>query len=132
MPTPPERPKVTDPIAWGNLVKSWAKGDKPVPKTLEDFLSQCTAANVGLTLPSYVDAFLPLPQQPKNIFVLRLPPKELIEESEDYLNKGGKYLIPKFYDDRYDQSGVPLDVEQDQKLDFHAERTGDYTIGLCL
>jgi hypothetical protein len=128
MPNPiPERPKVDDPIAWGNLVKSWAKGEKPHPKTLTEFRDQCATANVGLKLPSYIDDF-DVVQRPKNVFLLRLPAKELVKESEDFLDSGGDYQIPQFYNVRY---GVPLVVDQPQKRNFHAERVGDYTIGLC-
>ena len=42
------RPEVTDYVAWGNLVKSWAKGDKPLPTTLANFISQCDNADVGM------------------------------------------------------------------------------------
>jgi hypothetical protein len=122
------RPEVTDYIAWGNLVKSWAKGNKPSPTSLDDLLSQCTAANVGMLMPDYVDTLFVL-QKPKNVFVLRLPPGDLIQESENALNAGGLYPIPQFYNDRYH---AVLDVPQPQMLDFHAQRTGDYVIRLCL
>jgi hypothetical protein len=128
MPTPPERPTVGDPVAWGNLVKSWAKGTKAVPATLAELLSQCNDADVGMTMPSYVNDLHVVEKKPKSVFVLKLPPKELVEESEKFLKDGGDYVIPQFYNDRYD---AELDIPQAQKLNFHAERTGDYTIGLC-
>jgi hypothetical protein len=123
----PPRPTVTDSLAWGTLVKSWAKGLKPIPTSLTDLVNQCTAANVGLTMPPYVTKLVVV-QEPKTTFVLRLAPKEMIEEAENFLNAGGDYLIPTFYNRRY---GTPLQIAQAEKLNFHAERSGDYTIGLC-
>lgn len=124
----PPRPTVTDHLAWGTLVKSWATGKKPVPATLADLVNQCAAASVGLTMPAHVNKLVVV-QEPVTTFVLRLAPKEMIEASEKFLNEGGDYLIPKFYNKRYD---AVLKVPQDEKLNFHAERSGDYTIGLCL
>ena len=122
------RPEVTDYVAWGNLVKSWAKGDKPLPTTLANFISQCDNADVGMLMPAYINDLFVL-QKPKTVFVLRLPPKDLVQESENALNAGGLYPIPQFYNDRY---GSVLNVPQAEMLNFHAQRTGDYVIRLCL
>jgi len=122
------RPEVTDYVAWGNLVKSWAKGDKPLPTTLANFISQCDNADVGMLMPNYINDLFVL-QKPKTVFVLRLPPKDLVQESENALNAGGLYPIPQFYNDRY---GSVLNVPQAEMLNFHPQRTGDYVIRLCL
>lgn len=122
------RPEVADYITWGNLIKKWAKGEKAPPATLADLLAQCAAANVGMMMPPYVDA-LHVVQQPKNVFVLRLPPGDLIAESEVALKAGGLYPIPPFYNDRYH---TELNIPKDEMLNFHAQRTGDYVIRLCI
>ena len=124
----PPRPGVTNHKAWGTLVKSWATGAKPRPVDVADLINQCNAANVGLTMPATVTKLV-IVQEPVNTFVLRLAPKEMIDAAETYLKQGGEYLIPKFYNQRYD-AVLQLTTTQD-KLDFHAERSGDYTIGLC-
>jgi hypothetical protein len=121
------RPEVANYIAWGNLIKRWAKGEQPVPTSLPDLLNQCAAANVGMMMPPFVTD-IAVVQQPKNVFVLRLPPGDLVKQSEDALKAGGAYTIPGFYDQRYHTT---LNIPQDQKLDFHAQRTGDYVIRLC-
>lgn len=124
----PPRPSVTDHKAWGTLVKNWAKGTQPRPVDVADLVAQCNAANVGMTMPAGVTKLV-IVQEPVNTFVLRLAPKEMIDAAETYLAQGGEYLIPKFYNKRYD-AVLQLTTTQD-KLDFHAERSGDYTIGLC-
>jgi len=121
------RPEVADYIAWGNLIKRWAKGEQAVPQNLNDLLDQCTAANVGMMMPAFVTD-LHVVQQPKNVFVLRLPPADLVTQSEQALEAGAAYAIPPFYNERYH---TELNVPQDQKLNFHAQRTGDYVIRLC-
>lgn len=122
------RPEVVDYVAWGQLVKKWAKGEMSLPTTLAEMLAECAAANVGMMMPPYIND-LHVVQKPKETFVLRLPPGDLIAQSEQALSNGGLYPIPRFYNDRYDKI---LKVPQDEMLNFHSQRTGDYVIRLCI
>jgi hypothetical protein len=68
-------------------------------------------------------------QSSEEIFIVRLPPKTMIEETEAGLRAGEDYLVPKFYNDFYDKT---LTLETvDKKFDFHAARIGDYSIRMC-
>ncbi len=121
------RPDVGDYIAWGRLIKKWAKNEVTPPANLAELLAQCAAANVGMMMPPYVND-LHVVQKPKNVFVLRLPPGDLIKESEEALKAGGPYPIPPFYNARYH---TDLQIPKEEMLDFHSQRTGDYVIRLC-
>lgn len=120
------RMDVVDYIAWGNLIKSWSRDPTSAPKDLQDLMDQCQTAGVGLMVPPYVTKLQVIVQK-EDTFVLRLPPWPKIKESEDAMAGGGLYPIPRFYNDRY---GAILNIPQDQKLDFHAQRIGDYIIRL--
>lgn len=122
------RPDVADYIAWGNLIKKWARDKDSRPATLDDLLAQCNAAGVGMMMPPHIKD-IHVVQKDKDIFVLRLPPADLIAESEEALKAGGPYPIPPFYNQRYHKM---LDVPKAEMLDFHAQRTGDYVIRLCI
>ena len=119
------RMEVVDYLKWGNLIKSWSTDPTTAPKDLQDFVTQCETAGVGLSMPSSVTAMRVIVQQ-DNEFILRLPPAASIKETEDLLQKGGLYPIPRFYDDAY---GIQLKIEGAQaNLNFHARRIGDYSI----
>jgi hypothetical protein len=119
------RMEVVDYLKWGNLIKSWSRDPTTAPKDLQGFVTQCETAGVGLSMPATVTAIRVIVQQ-ENEFILRLPPASSIKETEDLLQKGGLYPIPRFYDDAY---GVLLKIDGVQaNLNFHARRIGDYSI----
>lgn len=121
------RMEVVDYIGWGNLIKGWSRNPATAPTTLQGLVDQCEKAGVGLSLPSYITK-LQLVVQADDTFILRLPPANRIAETETALKQGGLYPIPGFYNNRY---GVILNIPEHQdKLDFHAQRIGDYIIRL--
>lgn len=135
----PPRMDVVNYIQWGNLIKKWCKDPKTAPWStettttpsygdgdLEKLKEQCLDAGVGLTVPQNIKK-MTIVVQADDTFVLRLPPQERIEETENALDKGGLYPIPRFYDDAY---GLVLNVPKEQLRDFHAQRIGDYVIRL--
>jgi len=122
------RPRVSDFKAWGNLIKRWAKGEQAKPTSLADFLDQCTAADVGMTMPDHVVDLVVI-QKEADTFVLRLPPASEIVESELALETLNAYPIPPFYNERY--HALP-DVPKEEMKDFHAQRIGDYSLSLCI
>jgi hypothetical protein len=123
---------------WGNLVKTWATGvnklgdgnQYPVPKTFAEFKAQLVMANVGATVPSYI-ASVSFIQNEKETFLVRLPAKELVEDSESTLSTGGAYDVPSFYATDVFKTAQPSILPAD-KLRVHAMRIGDYTMGNCL
>lgn len=129
MPGPalPDAPRmeVVDYIKWGNLIKKWSRNTATAPKNLQDFVTQCAKAGVGLSMPSSVTKIQVIIQK-DNEFILRIPPANAIKETEDALKAGGLYPIPRFYEQRF---GSILNIQGfQQKLDFHAQRIGDYII----
>lgn len=136
VPLGPEMPRMTtfdvprmdvaNYVAWGNLIKDWAKGNKPAPVDIKDLMKQCLDAGVGLSVPDYIRKLCVI-RQADDTFILRLPPKKKIEESEAALQQGGLYPIPAFYTEAY---GIQLKIKDTEMLNFHAKRIGDYIIRL--
>jgi hypothetical protein len=150
---PIERFGITNFEKWGNLVKTWATGvnklgdgnpvsDYPIPTDLLQFTAQCVKAGVGATIPPYVThvKFVQAGIQGQQVvdaptiatLLFRLPPKELVEDSEAMLIGGASYTIPGFYNRIFGQPAgptIPTDVAGIMKL--HAERIGDYTMSVC-
>lgn len=134
-----DRLTVGDMERWGNLVKTWATGvnklgdgkQYSVPKSLQDFQEQCDRALAGVRVPGYVTEIQFVQAPAKETLLLRLPPKELVEDSETALNGGMNYLIPNFYDRIYGKPAPTINSPAD-KLKVHAERVGDYTMNACM
>lgn len=124
-----ERVRIADGdyVKWGNLVKAWSKGTLPKPTTLEEFRSQCSDADIGISIPDYVSG-VEFVQREKETLLVRLPSSEMIEAAEGMLATSA-YTLPRFYKDRFN---ADLHVPASQRLDFQAQRIGDYTITLCM
>ncbi|WP_315838350.1 hypothetical protein [Bradyrhizobium prioriisuperbiae] len=148
--------------AWGKLVKSWATGMNyvdhemteadPVPSTQEippkwprptsfvEFWEQCRKARVGLIyddglntpVPRDAGLGLAVTQGDGDVFVLRLPPRDILVTHEARILAGALYRLPTFYQRIF---GAPIDpAQQDtkvKKMTLHAERIGDYTLSTC-
>jgi hypothetical protein len=131
---PLDRLRFTSTELWGKLVKTWATGKNylddgrnyPIPRDLEEFKTQCADAQVGLTLPKRVTGII-VTQPSEEVLLLRLPPKKLIEESEEAL-KTEPYSLPDFYVTIFG-GNQPVVAN---KLLLHAQRIGDYTMANCL
>jgi hypothetical protein len=148
--------------AWGKLVKSWATGknyvdyamteENPVPPTEEmppkypkprsfgEFWDQCALAHVGLVFddgnntPVLRDGGIGLIvlQGDSDVFVLRVPPKEILVDHESRFINGATYQLPPFYARIF--GGQPLPAEYATKvkrMTIHAERIGEYTLNTC-
>lgn len=70
--------------------------------------------------------------------VIRLPPTTVLQASETNLLNGGAYPTPTFYDALYSPPGGPVIHAEPPALsdkvgimNLHANRIGDYTMGLC-
>lgn len=135
-----ERFTVSDEIAWGKLVKSWATGRSyfvegqpapAIPRTLQDLKDRCAEVGIEVSIP-VIHKGLVVVESSEEVFMIKLPSKTLVEATEQWLATGGGYPIPKFYDDFYRRFGVPLNItDPEAKRDFHAARIGDYSIRMC-
>ena len=121
-----ERPRIVNYEAFGEKIKSWAKGVEPLPKTMDEFKAQMAAANVGCQMPASYKK-LKFVQGNAETLVIRLPERALLEDSEAHLAEpGSDYPMPPVYE-RVFQTKPKID----DKMAFHAARVGDYTISMC-
>ena len=116
----------------------------PKPTSFKDFVQQCKKVNVGLffqdgnlnpPVGENEDMGFVLLQVSSDTSVLRLPAKEKIEESEQFL-LNNPYTIPQFYKDQFrDSDGnlvPPKDLLVQDRAVLHAQRVGEYTINTCI
>lgn len=129
------RVKINSPVQWGKLIKSWATGRSyfgagtpvpPMPRTIEELKAQCAAANINIEIPPHVTGLAILQYSPETLSI-RLPPKALVDESEALL-KTQDYGLPQFYQDFFKHKPK---TEQ-ERLDFHACRLGEYSVNSCM
>jgi hypothetical protein len=121
--------QVNDYDAWGELVRSWAMETAPPPTTLDDLKSQCRAAGIDISIPSFIDK-MDVVRMPKNTLLLRLPAKETVTLVEQELRApGAKYPVPAYYDIAY---GHVLSVpDPDKRVALQTCRIGEYSISMC-
>jgi hypothetical protein len=136
--------KIDDYLQFGKLVKSWTTrenyfardssnpfpgGAPPLPMTMAELKEQCRVAGVGLTVPADITG-LQFIQHTSNTLIIKLPPPDLVKKSESDISlTPAAYPLPDFYDEFYRASAPPK--TQQEKLEFHARRTADYTFGQC-
>jgi hypothetical protein len=129
---------ISDDVLWGKLVKSWATGRNyvnpgeappPVPRTREELLAQCADVGLEVEFPGQQVGLAVLQYSPQTV-VLKLPPKEMVEETEAALAApGAQYPMPIFYEAFF---ATPLPkLNEDQLMKLHAARIGDYAIRNC-
>ncbi|WP_374624398.1 hypothetical protein [Devosia sp.] len=108
-----------DYIAVGQVIIEWATGTRAWPTSLQEFND---AVGAHYTLPPGVKAIQVI-QGNDEVFVLRLPAKNQVEESNELAAKG-EYDLPPIIDIL---ASNPKLTEQDK---FHA-RVADYTMRQC-
>ena len=146
-------------LAWGKLVKTWATGRNyvdhtitetdPVPTTEEmpptypkprsfvEFWDLCGKAGVHLIfddlnntpVPRDLEIGLIVLQGDADVFVLRLPPYEILLEHEARQLAAMSYPFAQFYQKVF--GGPPLATQMDTKvkrMELHADRVGEYTL----
>jgi hypothetical protein len=135
----PRRLIVVNEDLWGEIVKAWAIGKtvlqdgRPVPSipaTKEELDALWCNYSLGpppdgrITKVEHV-------QPDANTLLIRIPAKELVIEFEEELKGStGKYEIPEFYNEFYDDV---LEVnESSQRVRLQKLRIGDYSIGMCM
>ena len=136
MPIDPVIVAETDYEKWGNLIKTWATGDNrlgdgysyPLPQSLDELKAQLTQAGINMTIPPRSKA-VQFVQYNLEVLALKLPPKEMILDSEQKLDGGAPYPLPAFYNDIF--NGAAPNIPQPVKRKVNAQRIGDYTIRAC-
>ena len=132
-----DRVQIANNERWGKLVKTWATGRNyledgnsyPKPANLEEFKEQLARAQVGATIPAHIKSFA-FAEAELDTLLVRLPRKEMIEDSEARLTEpGATYPLAPFYKRVF--GGKDPDIAKSDILKFHAERMGEYTINNC-
>lgn len=114
---------------FGELIKAWAMGKKPIPKDIEGFKQTLRDEGIKAHFPTGENALKKL-----NIFHgeverldIRLPPRRLLAEAEAYLARPGiAYPLPRYYELVFGNKPHIPDL-----LALHAARVGDYTVANC-
>lgn len=129
-----------DHVEWGKLIKSWATGKSyfvegqpapPLPETLEQLKTICQQAGFQIRLPGFLSK-IQFVKSDADTLTVRLPPKAiLLAREEAIVNGSGEYPLPPFYDKFYGRATRPLEANRTLRLDVHAGRIGDYSIGMC-
>lgn len=115
----------------GRIVVAWAQGKTPPPKDMEDMRQQLAGI---VEIPERYQR-LSVVQGDNHHFILRLPPKDQVTQSEedvlqdleDEKNTGERrsYELPQFYKDMLLESGLWNNAT------FFYSRISDYTIRGC-
>jgi hypothetical protein len=119
----------------GNVVQ------KAIPGVLRLSVTEFTAllGKAGINTVNYPNGTTEviIVQGNANTMVIRLPPTSVLKASETNLENGGAYPVFSFYDSLYGLPGEHLTAHPPQMPDrkgvfeLHANRIGDYTMGLC-
>ncbi len=123
---PISRIEVTDYIEMGRLVARWSTEPKSQPKDIEELKQQFDGI---ATVPDRIK-HIHIVQGTLDTLILRLPVKEMIEESLERMSDpmaNGDYPLPQFYHDYYNPGFGPVM----SSLDTLLARVGDYTIAQC-
>ncbi len=120
------RIEVADYIEMGRLVAQWATDPATQPKDVAELKEQLDGI---ATVPDRIKT-VEFVQSTLDHLVLRLPVREMIEESIDRMSDpmgDGRYPLPQFYADFYRPGFGPVMTPLDTLL----ARVGDYTIAQC-
>jgi hypothetical protein len=142
---------------WGKLVKTWATGrnyfkdgqDYSLPASLTmsiaDFKNMLDKAGRGdpdqasirMTIPPNITT-VKFVQGDDNTLVIRIPPKAMVEDSEQILqglvdaqHPVARYPLPIFYVQAWNPGAEQLSLDPDSLMTMHCQRIGEYTINLC-
>ena len=129
---------ISDDIRWGKLVKSWATGRNyfdptaqpiPIPRTLDELVTTASGVGVDITFPDGMVGLAVIQYSPQTA-VVKLPPKAMVEQTEQQLRQpGAVYPMPAFYEQFFD---TPLpEMSTDDLFNLHAARIGDYSVRNC-
>jgi hypothetical protein len=97
----------------------------------KDFVSRVGAGKVVVTsMPDQYSNVVIL-QGDIRTMVLRLPPKDTLESSEDDLLNGNPYPLRPFYSALFGGAQPTMPVDHAGIMQLHANRIGEYTLNNC-
>ena len=123
---PITRIEVADFIEMGRLIAQWSADPDTRPTTVDELKEQLDGIAV---VPDRIKT-VEIVQSTLDHLILRLPVKEMIEESLERMSDpmgDGTYPLPQFYADFYRPGFGPVMTPLDTLL----ARVGDYTIAQC-
>jgi hypothetical protein len=101
-----------------------------VAMTVDEFKTRVKEAGVDITAMPDEYTNVIIVQGSTSTLVMRLPPKDMLQGSEDDLLNGGAYPIRPFYSTLY--SGPPNPpTDAAGIMELHANRIGEYTLNNC-
>jgi hypothetical protein len=119
-----------DQIAWGHLVKAWAKGEVPQPASIDELRAQCAARGISVEVPEHVTE-LAFVQNDKHVLTVRLPPKDVHLQEERGIADEAGYALPSWYGRFFRSADPNREMSREEKLDLHAARVGEYSVNNC-
>jgi hypothetical protein len=129
-----ERMRISDPYVWGKLVKSWIKGTATKPGNITELKAQMSAVGLATDanhIPASITG-LAILDYDKHLLMIRLPPKDLVEASEQtFGTPAGAYPLPSFYDAFYVNAARRNNMTPEERKKLHDARIGEYTVNSC-
>ena len=116
------RVTILDCVGFGKKIAEWAKFPGSRPATPDDMRAQCKDLAF---IPERITS-LEMVESTLDKLVIKLPPKEMVEESERIIPGLASYPVPAYYYQKF-LNGSAMTNE-----DFLYSRIADYTIGQCM
>ncbi|MBU8545695.1 MULTISPECIES: hypothetical protein [Roseomonadaceae] len=121
---------------FGEMMKAWAAKPETFPRDLQAF-KEAVEAKPGASPPrdaiakvgSHVTK-LTLVTHGMDELVIKLSPAEMITNSEKAITEHGGYPLAPFYAG-IEAAGAQEGADHSAKMEFHAMRIADYTMGNC-
>jgi|GEM_PF-3222285 len=132
--------KIIKPKEFGELIRDWALGATPPPKTISELREALEGPDpIALVPTRWEDKKKITVVQPEaDEFILRLPPKKMLKNTLDELagvGSAAEYDVPGFYKIklRGQTDGQESKPSNDHlsNLDFFLCRVSDYTVSVC-
>lgn len=102
-----------------------------VAMTVEEFTTRVAAAGVSITTMPKQYTNVIIVQGNVETMVMRLPPKDTLQGSEDDLLNGTLYRFQSFYATLYG-TAPKIPTKQPDIMELHANRIGEYTLNNCM
>lgn len=116
------RVTILDYVGFGKKIAHWAKYPTSRPSTPEEMRNQCKDL---AHIPDRIKHFS-MVESTLDTLVIKLPPKEMIEEYEQIIPGLASYPTPAYYYQKF-INGSSMSNEE-----FLCSRIADYTIGQCM